>query len=280
MPDWAEIDESHAEKLSHVLYSYPSITGERFYRSDYASGFPMRGDARYFPLGQLQRWAVIAHKLLFRLVYGLDIDLRALPATDAVEVLADVVAYARLYDLVYADFTDRVAAALTTIKGYWLDVVKHPAFHVGLATHLWEDEAFAEAMNHLVGNMAPSFSGGLEAVGLDEVKLKNHVLQQRSMVMAKLTSIRIELARLIMTKTTIPFTRENYKGKKRIVDLTLMTPFFGIRRRDIKKTDEDRLVFIATSIFNEWLTGRLGGFEEHEWEPKRPMKCEQYEYTA
>ncbi|EON64106.1 hypothetical protein W97_03336 [Coniosporium apollinis CBS 100218] len=93
LPDWVEINESHADKLSHVSYSYPSITGERFYRSDYASGFPMRGDARYFPLGQLQRWAVIAHKLLFRLVYGLDIDLRALPATDAVEVLADVVAY-------------------------------------------------------------------------------------------------------------------------------------------------------------------------------------------
>ncbi|KAJ9663263.1 hypothetical protein H2201_005707 [Coniosporium apollinis] len=205
--DWAELNKSHAEKLSPVSYSYPSITGDRFYRSDYASGFPMRGDARYVALGELQRWAVVARKLLFRLVYGHDIDLRALPTTDAIEVLAEVVAYARLYDLVYADFTDR-----------------HPAFHVGLATHLWEDEPFAEAMNHLVGNAAPGFAGGLEAVGSDEVELKNHVLQQRSMVMAKLTSIRIELARLVMTRTTIPFTRENYKGKKRLADLTLMTP--------------------------------------------------------
>ncbi|KAF2143884.1 uncharacterized protein K452DRAFT_307237 [Aplosporella prunicola CBS 121167] len=223
--------------------------GLPFHMSEYTAGLSRREDLISWPDKSTQQ-AVNAHKALFRLLYGLYVNLDFTPDPEsAIRCMADVTAYAEFYgmlDIVRPAITE----TLLDIQGLWEDVAWKPLFYLGLAAKLRCECIYDDALKHVVfsGHWGPSPMGGY---GLGDWDVGNpldyDVFDHKKLILS-----------LLGEREEIMSTIQHAINQLRSIGYQIMDrgPDY-VYTDDIKvveslKKQDGKCKWIARSIYNEW----------------------------
>ncbi|KAF2433638.1 hypothetical protein EJ08DRAFT_731596 [Tothia fuscella] len=163
-------------------------------------------------------YAVLAHQVLFCLLFGQDLqyadesDLR-------MHIVADTVILAEYYGL----FTPKLAARLEKDLVEWVsvgaDLTKHPEFYIGLSQCLRSHSFWAEALAHLTATCCfhhPGWDSLDEGIEIDKQALKLRILENREELTIQANKIRERLSEMTITEQVIWSKDGKYRGKNKV----------------------------------------------------------------
>ena len=194
-----------------------------FYRSTLAQGFvPYLGnglDTIPECLGHAK--SVIAHKVLLVHLLSLSVDTSSESIDAVAEIVADVIAYAELYD-----FLPQVASGLSRelrqCSKLWEDITTNPQFYLAVAVKLKDEAVFVEALRHVAATTRPNeylgvFKAVADTTGLTEQDVEQLINKYRYKL-----DIVMEDVLEIITRHTLPSHHVPNLGEP--TNLTLAVP--------------------------------------------------------
>lgn len=188
--------------------------------------------------------AIAAHKFLLGCLYDRAPDLLDTYMDEAMQVLADAVAYAQYYQMlpVVGTVLRQKYEALPDLSA---DVAIRSAFHALLAFKLESRVIFDEAFRHLVGggNLHPGSSS--LPTNTSNVDIEILILQNHHKLFEEVNGVLRQIQELTLSKRPV----KSNSGKT-IVGWEPTKFLQGLRPRKW----EEKSRFLAQSVFNQWLS--------------------------
>ncbi|KAF7195987.1 hypothetical protein HII31_02613 [Pseudocercospora fuligena] len=240
--------KNRAVVLDTETYDWPNETDHPqfrpFYQSELASGTYDRADDKLLGGKGLAREAQVAHRALFALLLNVEDDLTDLDFRN----IADIVAYAEMYDLL-----PYIASALRkhilSRPDLYDDVRKHYFFHMGLARKVRCVEVWFDACRHYIGSgQSLSRLDKLDLTGEEKFK----IAEKRERLEENLDDLQAELEQLTLS-TYIPHAKHTAAEPVKTTYLSLTNPRYG-GHSEIARGQE-----IARRIVMEWLNHQRSG---------------------
>jgi len=272
----------HIDTLSDIvsrslLWSNGFTTAWRICLCDLSQGYDERLEEQdqHYGIGQLYKthdYAIRIHKLLFGLLYGIRSDFSSITLSKLAKCVVEIVAYAEYYTMLSA-IAPTVTKKLLQHPGLWGDVALEPLYWLCLATKLRSPEIFEESIRHLAGSHRLCYRS-LEDSKIGDMLDTREValLVYRKRVGSSSTNNEIRSGLACLSQTL--HTEHRTWGRRPHFYRGLFLQTLMLKR----KTRMWRAQFLATAIFNQWLTKMLHGLkaevppsEIHWWETERAI---------
>ncbi|KAF2842929.1 hypothetical protein M501DRAFT_1012312 [Patellaria atrata CBS 101060] len=224
----------------------------------------------------LQAYAIRDHKLLIRFLY----DAPVRPYFNRGTM--DEIAYSTANVIAYADFygglellAPRITKAILEVDGLWRDIAKCPKFWLSLSTKIRCGPIYEDALRHFVPTINRTFLRielSHQGASLDDCspelfldledadKFKLIVLSKYEQMMEGVNILRRKLLQ-------IGFTPEPLYGRLRsgqkTPDIKKYIPSIFLHK-GAYKSENDKMEFVARSLYLEWLTHSLDGPDRHD----------------
>lgn len=257
-------------RLGHFYHTDgPDFPRRVYHTEDFNPDADAQREPFWIHVSWAQSYAIRDHKILFALLYDLVVDWSKATIGEAVNSLANVTMYATYYDLL-PFLAPRIANALKSLPDIWKDVARNSGFHIILSREIRDASLYLDAIRHYVGLHSVWDIFGI--AGDETFQLLTHCV--RAGIDKLVHDINSELFNLALSPLTI------YHGKgSRRHHVTNFRGLFLFRFRE-KKTEDDKALFLARSVFREYLDLNMANINNHYRDRHYCCPSVQYHYLA
>lgn len=167
-----------------------------FHQSALATGF-----TRHFnfhsDFEEARQESVVEHKILFALLYKIEIELEADDMRTTMARISNIIALAEYYEFLPA-VAPQTSKLLKDLPDIWKWVAAAPAAFIAIANKLRDFELFADAVRHFAGR-DDSDTYDLQLAGLTLAEIAAAVLPAQHTLNRNVDSLQKELRRLSLT---------------------------------------------------------------------------------